>query len=192
MTNQSSNLLDALVSANDGAVVRQIAGSLGLPDEAVVNAARQMLPALAGGIQRNLGQDGGTDSLMRALQSGEHERYLQDPQLLAQPASVDDGNAILGHILGDKDVSRNVAGFASQQTGIDAALLQKMLPMLATAAMGILAAKTAQTGTPGINPDAPSGGSLTDVLGGLLGHNQGDSPVNDLLNLAQRFFHRPR
>jgi hypothetical protein len=47
-----------------------------------------------------------------------------------------DGNGILGHILGSKDVSRQVAAQASARTGIGADVLKKMLPLVATLAMG--------------------------------------------------------
>ena len=40
------------------------------------------------------------------------------------------GNDILGQIFGNKDVSRNVAGHAAEQTGIDSSLLRRMLPLM--------------------------------------------------------------
>jgi hypothetical protein len=55
--------------------------------------------------------------------------------------------------------------------------------------MGILAAKTMRGGAQGINPNAGSG-SMLDMLGGFLDTNKDGSPVDDLLNLAQRFFQR--
>ncbi len=44
--------------------------------------------------------------------------------------AVSDGNNILGHILGSKDVSRAVADRASANTGIDSGMLKQMLPCL--------------------------------------------------------------
>jgi hypothetical protein len=187
--NQSDNLLDALVSADNGGVIRRIAGSLGVSEDTVVTAARSMLPALARGLENETAQPESAASLAQALEMGDHQRYLQDPALIDQPAGIEDGNAILGHILGSKDVSRNVAGFASEKTGIDPDLLKKMLPMLATAVMALLAARTAR-GSQGINPGGPGGGSLLDMVGGFLDVNKDGSPVDDLLNLAQRYFRR--
>ena len=188
--NASGNVLDTLISAVDGGVIRQIAASVGLPEQMVIDAARSVVPALAGGITRNLAQPGGADALTRALQSGDHARYVQEPGLLDRPEAIADGNAILGHVLGSKEVSRNVAGFAAGQTGIDPALLKTMLPMLASAVMGVLAAKTVRTGPAGINPSAPDSGALGGVFGGFLDVNKDGSPVDDVLNLAKRFFHR--
>lgn len=188
--NQPDNLMDALLSADNGGVIRRIAGQLGVPEETAITAARSLLPTLAGGLQRNIAQPDGAESLSRALQTGNHERYIQDPQTLAQPETLVDGNAILGHIFGSKDVSRNAAGFGAEKTGIDPSLLKKMLPLLATAVMGLLAAKTMRGGPAGVVPGGAGGGGLTDLLGGFLDSNKDGSPVDDVLNLAKRFFRR--
>ena len=62
------------------------------------------------------------------------------------PTPTEPGNEILGQIFGSKDVSRTVAGQAAQSTGIDAALLKKMLPLLAMAVTGYLASQKAGGG----------------------------------------------
>ena len=67
-----------------------------------------------------------------ALANGSHENYLAQPAALAEPATITDGNAILGHIFGTKDVSRQAAASAAQKTGIDPAILRKMLPVADT------------------------------------------------------------
>ena len=46
------------------------------------------------------------------------------------------GNGILGHLLGSKDVSREVASRAAAQTGLSADVLKRMLPLAATLMMG--------------------------------------------------------
>jgi len=43
--------------------------------------------------------------------------------------TVQDGNGILGHIFGSKDVSREVAARASAQSGVGADVLKKLLPI---------------------------------------------------------------
>ena len=49
------------------------------------------------------------------------------------------GNDVLGQIFGSKDVSRTVAQNAASQSGLDPALLKKMLPMLAMLVAGYMA-----------------------------------------------------
>ena len=210
------NLLSTILEAQGGGLVNEVAKNLNLNPQQAQGAIQHMLPALTRGIQRNV-QQGGLEGLVGALQSGNHQRYLNDPSLLGQAASVTDGNKILGHILGSKDVSRNVAGHAAQQTGLDPSILRKMLPMLATVAMGALSKGTngggllgaAMGGLGGGGAQRGGGGGLLggllkgvlgggrqrqqgggggDLLGSLLDADGDGSAVDDILGMAKKFF----
>jgi hypothetical protein len=193
------NLLESMLSENGGAVVREIARNLQLPEGDTRSAIEQLTPALTRGLSRNAGQPGGLDSLFGALQSGGHERYAKDPALLGSPAAVADGNAILGHILGSKDVSRNVAGRAAQQTGLDASVLKKMLPMVAAAAMGQLGRQSSGGGLLGQLAGSVLGGGtqqrgaqssagMAGMLESFLDSDRDGAVVDDLLSMAKKFF----
>ena len=79
------------------------------------------------------------------------------------------GNEILGHIFGSKEVSRDVAGQASQQTGIDTSVLKKLLPIVAGAvAMHYITHRNAGGAAPA-GANAGGGGILGSILGGLGG-----------------------
>ena len=86
---------------------------------------------------------------------------------------MQDGNGILGHLFGSKDVSRQVAAGASAQTGIGADVLKKMLPMLASLAMGALAQRATRAPGGNVQLNPSSGGGLMDMLGPLLGGGGG-------------------
>ena len=109
---------------------------------------------------------------------------------------------MLGQIFGSPDVSRTVAQNAAATSGIDPALLKKMLPMLAMLVAGFMAKQGNG------QPAAPAGGSLGDLgglgglLGGLLGQGgasqanglagmldlDGDgNPLDDIMGLASKF-----
>lgn len=174
------NLFDMISQANNGAAVQQVGREAGLPQDKANLAIRALLPAIAAGLQRNAQQPGGLQSLLGALESGNHDRYLDDPDRLARPDARSDGNAILGHLLGSKDTSRAVAARASERTGIDSQILKMILPMVASMAMGSLSKQTKEPnmlqalagvlggGQP--QPARPSG--LGGLLGGLLGGGQ--------------------
>lgn len=153
------NILDAIL--NNGNVVNQMAQNFNLDSNDAQNAIKHMLPALTRGVKNNVGREGGLEGLLGALSKGNHSRYVDSPDLLGQADTVKDGNAILGHILGSKDVSRNVAGHAAKETGLDFGLLKKMLPVLATVVMGSLGKQTQQKGI------------LEQAMGGLLGGGGG-------------------
>lgn len=185
--NQGSTLADTILRAENGAVVGQLSQQFGLSEEAMAGAIRLLAPALARGLGREAEQPDGGQSLADALTTGDHRRYLEDPAILAQPPVTEDGNKILGHVFGSKEVSRNVAAFASEQSGLDPSLLKKLLPVLAPIVMGILAQQLTKGRSPSpAPPAAPSGGGggLLDMLGGLLDRKKDGSMMDDLLGMA--------
>lgn len=163
------NLLDMLLDSQNSGAIGQIARQVGVNESDARRALEHLSPAVSRGIQRNIGAEGGLESLLNALQGGNHGRYLDDPSQLGR--AVDDGNGILGHIFGSKEVSRGVANQVSQQTGIGADLLKKMLPLIASLVMGALAKNMMGGGTRSAQGQ-PSGGGLGDILGSVLGGGQ--------------------
>jgi len=177
-------LLETITENPD--LLGQLAESFGLSQGDTRNAVGQLLPALTRGIRKNAATPGGVQGLLDALGKGSHRRYVDRPAELERPEAVADGNAILGHILGSKDVSRGVAGQAARETGLEAGVLKKMLPVLAAAVMGSLSRQTAgDGGLAGLGgTDAASTASL---LGGFLDSDGDGSVADDLLGLAKRF-----
>ena len=173
------NILDMVMNSGNGAAVRQIGSQLGLDDTQTATALSALVPALASGVQRNVQTPGGLEGLAAALTSGNHQRYIDSPDALGDPAAVDEGNGILGHVLGSKDASRDVATQAAAQTGIGADVLKKLLPLAATLMMGAVARQHAQVGS--TSPGGQAAGGLAGMLGGLLGEGgQGSSAMGDV------------
>ena len=85
--------------------------------------------------------------------------------LSPQATEVNRGNDVLGQIFGSKDVSRTVAQNAASRTGLDPALLRKMLPIVAMMVAGYMA----KQGGGGTQAGLGGGGGLGGLLGGLLG-----------------------
>ncbi|MEP6342340.1 MAG: DUF937 domain-containing protein [Maricaulaceae bacterium] len=167
------NLLDMIMSAQGGGVAQQAGAQLGLNQQQSQSAIAALLPAISSALKQNTAKPEGLAGLLGALQNGSHGQYLDNAQAVAQPSAVTDGNAILGHLFGSKDVSRAVAGHAAQQTGLDSSLLKKMLPMVAAMAMGSLSKQTSQPsmaqGLAGLAMgQLMGGGQKASGLGGLL------------------------
>ena len=177
------NLLDMIMQASGGAAAQQAGSQLGLNQSQTQSAVAALLPAISSALKKNTSSPQGLAQLLGALQNGKHSQYLDDPQTMARPETIADGNAILGHLFGSKEVSRAVAGRAAEQTGIGADVLKKMLPMVASMAMGGLSQQTQQPSMQsqlaklaigqmtGGGQQASSGG-LGGLLGGLLGGGQ--------------------
>ena len=182
------DLLSMLLNQGGGQAVGQLANNFGLKESQVAAALSNLVPALGQGLARNASTQDGLESLSGALAGGQHQRYLEDPSILNQADSISDGNGILGHILGSKDVSRQLAQQASERTGIGVDILKKMLPMAATLAMAALSRQTAQTKNAG--PGASASDGLTGILGSFLDSNRDGSIADDVLGLASKFFRR--
>lgn len=183
------NILDLILNAQGGGAVRQLANQFGLDESTAQTAISTLLPALAGAVQQNTQQEGGLEALLGALGGGNHSRYLEDPSVLAGPEALADGNGILGHLLGSKDVSRQLANHASAQTGLDSGLLRQMLPLVASLLMGGLSQQASSGGYLGAQAQQPAGG-LLGMLTPLLDQNRDGSPLDDILGMAARFLTR--
>lgn len=179
------NLMDTILNANGGNAVHQLSRQFGLGDDQTVAAIQSLLPALAGGMQRNVNQPGGLESLLGALVGGQHQRYLEQPEALGTPQTVDDGNGILGHLFGSKDVSRQVASHASAQTGIGSDILKQMLPVVAAMAMGALSKNSMGRETP-----AGAGEGVLGMLTPFIDQNRDGSTTDDIMGMVGRLFSR--
>ncbi len=143
--------------------LQSMAKELGITESQAASGASALAPAILGGFRKAQGQAGGSAGL-GGLLSQLGGSGLLDNVLGREPTDVGRGNEVLGQIFGSKDVSRTVVQDAAARTGLDPALLKKMLPMLAMMVAGALAKQ-------GDSGDAtPSGGGgLGGMLGGLLG-----------------------
>lgn len=190
------NLTDILQQAGG---IESMAKELGVSPGVAQQGADALLPAILGGFQKQA-QGGGIEGL-GGLIAGLGGGGLLDSVLGSQPTPVGQGNEILGQIFGSKDVSRTVAGHAAAQSGLDAGLLKKMLPMLAMLVAGYMAKQGDQTAADGA-PAGGLGGMLGNVLGGLVGggsapaagglgglgslldRNGDGNPLDDILGMA--------
>lgn len=140
--------------------IDKVAQQLGLDEKTAQAGAAALLPAILGGFKKTTqtqpGGLGALGGLLGQLGGG----GLFDAVVSPEPTPVEKGNDVLGQIFGSKDVSRTVAGNASAQTGIDPALLKKMLPILAMLVTGYLAKQ---------GGGATGAGGLGGMLGNLLG-----------------------
>lgn len=184
------DILETVLDAQGGGAVRQIASQFGLDERQAQSAIAALLPSLAGAATRNASTAGGIESLLGALGSGNHRHYLDDPSSLGDPTSAADGNNILGHLFGSKEVSREVASRASQQTGIGADILKQMLPLVAGLLMGGLSKRASTGGLQGAPGSAAAGGGLLDMLTPMLDRNGDGNVVDDVLGMAGRFMGR--
>jgi hypothetical protein len=177
------NLLEVLLQSNGGQNVGALAEQFGLSGQQTQSVLGQLLPALTRGMQNNISQPGGLDGLIGALTSGNHSQYIDDPSSIGAPETTQDGNGILGHLLGSKDVSRALAQHVSGNTGISDSIIKQMLPIVASMAMGALAKNQMSSGAAA--SAEPAGGLM-----GMLDFDRDGSAVDDVVGLLGKFFAR--
>lgn len=181
------NLMDMILNGQNGDVVRQVANSLQLDEGQARSAMGSLIPALTRGIGKEASSPQGLEDLIGALGRGNHRQYMDNPASLGDQAAVVDGNGILGHIFGSKDVSRQVASRAAESTGVDSGILKKMLPMLASAAMGALASKGLGAGAGANQPSGGQDAGIGSLLNSFLDADKDGSAMDDILGMASRF-----
>ncbi|MEM7663740.1 MAG: DUF937 domain-containing protein [Pseudomonadota bacterium] len=170
-----TNLFDMIAGAAGGSAMKQVGQQFGLNENQTQGAIKALLPAISGGLKRNASDPQGLQALLGALDKGNHDQYLDRPERLTEASTVTDGNAILGHLLGSKDMSRQVAAQASQRSGVDNGILKKMLPVVAAMAMGSLSKQSKEPGVAEAMVGAlmgggqQSGGGLAGLAGSILG-----------------------
>lgn len=181
------NLMDMILNGQNDDVVRQVANNFQLDEGQARSAMGALIPALTRGISKEAESPQGLEDLIGALGRGNHRQYIDNPAALGQQAAVVEGNGILGHIFGDKEVSRQVASRASESTGVDSSILKKMLPMLASVAMGAMSKNGFGSGTA---PNQLSGGQdagIGSLLTSFLDADKDGSAMDDILGMASRF-----
>lgn len=164
------NVSDLLAQAGG---LQSIARELGVNEQQVSSGAAALLPALLGGFRKQAQAGGGANAVADLLGSLGGSGLL-DNVLSQHPTDVSQGNALLQTIFGSKEVSRAVAQGAAQQSGVDPALLKKMLPMLAMAVGGMMMRQ--QGGGGASQPAGGALGALGGLVGGLLG-GRGAAPA---------------
>ncbi|RWC30632.1 DUF937 domain-containing protein [Mesorhizobium sp.] len=136
------SLFDMLTQAQNGNGMQALAQQYGLSMQQTQAAVAALLPAFSQGLQRNTADPYGLGAFMTAMASGQHAKYFEDATRAFSPQGVDEGNGILGHLFGSKDLSRAVASQAAQASGVNQQILQQMLPAIASMVMGGLFKQT--------------------------------------------------
>jgi hypothetical protein len=160
--------------------IEALSNQLNIPREQAEQGAVALVPSLLGGMGDLAGGIDGKNATtlndtFESLGGAEPADNVAGPR----PTDLAKGNELLGGIFGSKDVSRQVATHASLGTGLDPALLTRMLPILAMLVAGYMTKRSGGSG--GL------GGILGSVLGGLAGASVTPSPAGGIIGSILRF-----
>jgi hypothetical protein len=183
------SLLETILSARSGELVKGMAKSNGIDINSALSVLGKLIPSLSQSLNQNSQSSGGIEALMKAMQKGDHQRYVQRSDEAFSSAAREDGNSILGHILGGKEASRNLAGQVASETGLGADLIKKMLPQAAALLMGALGQQGQSGGALSQLTSMLGGGQksqASSLLGSFLDRDKDGSIIDDLMAMAAK------
>ena len=128
------NLSEIMQAAQGGQGVDNLAAQFGLSPEQTQAAIQAVIPAFSKGLQGATQDPSGLGGILSHLASGAHEASYTDPGQ-ASAASSQGGN-VLGQIFGSSGVTGQISQQASRISGVDPAIIQQMMPVIATMLMG--------------------------------------------------------
>jgi len=189
------SLYDMIMQAQNGNAVEIMARQFGLAQEQAAKAVAALMPAFSEGFKRNAANPYDMAAFMKALTTGEHAKYFEDVSKAFTPQGLAEGNGILGHLFGNKDVSRAIAAQAAQMTGIGQEIYKQMLPVMASTLMGGLFKQSFAPFFPGAQAGGASANPFADMMqqwaeaSGLAKKPEPANPFdNPFTQAAQEFF----
>ncbi len=167
---------DMLMKAQNGAAIDMVSRQFDLTRDQTVSAMEALLPAFGQGLKRTAATPQGIAPFFEALASGKHAKYMENMSDAFSQDGLTDGNGILGHLFGSKEVSRAVASHAAQATGIGQDILKQMLPALASMVMGgLFEQSTGRMSAASGSGFGASGNIIGDVIEQMMRQGQGSS-----------------
>jgi hypothetical protein len=193
-----ASILDTLSTHLDAGMLSQLTSRLGSNQDTTSKAIAAAVPLLLGALAKNASNPEGAERLHQALARDHDGSVLDQPAAVTDNQRVNDGQAILGHILGDRQAVAEQG--ISQASGLDISKVGPLLAMLAPVVMGALGRNRAQQG---LDPQGLArvlgqerddiGSRAPGVLGAvgrLLDRDHDGSPVNDIAGMLGGFFGR--
>ena len=158
-------LYDMMMNAQNGDAMRAMAKQFGLNESQMEQAMAALMPAFSTGLKRNASNPMDMSNFLSALAGGNHAQYFENMRNAFSPQGKQEGNDILGHLFGSKEVSRAVAAQAEAATGIGQEIYKQMLPVLAAAIMGgLFKQSTGQTQANAMGGSNPIGDLITEMM----------------------------
>ena len=181
-----SELLNMIAGQIDDQAIKQISRQLGVDDQTAQQAIGTALPMLMGALGRNTESAAGAEALGRALQRDHDGSILSNvPGALTDGQTLQDGQAILGHVLGAKQ--GNVELGVAKASGLDTSSAGTLMSMLAPVVMGTLGQTQRQQG---LSADGLAGMLQTerkDSDAALYMDGDGDI-TDDVINIGSKLF----
>jgi hypothetical protein len=139
-----SDVMQLVTQALGGETLESMSRQIGADTDSTAKAVSAALPILLGALDRNTNQAGGADALFNAIGTNHDGSILDGLAGFLGGGQFDDGNAILGHVLGGN--RQPVETGISRASGLDLSSVSRLLPMLAPIVLGAIGKMQRQQG----------------------------------------------
>jgi hypothetical protein len=180
-----NNLIEMMMQAQGGNAMQNMARQFGLQPQQAQSAVESLLPAFQVGMQNQADSIDGLQKMIQMFGGGQHaDNFDADGDGIPDNA-VQQGNDVLGQLFGNKEVSRAVANHAEATSGVSAAILKQMMPVIASMLMGGMFKGATNNGLGGLMGQAMQGG-LGNMMGQMMGggqqQQQTQNPMGNMMN----------
>lgn len=132
-----ATILESIIGQLDDKTVNQLGAQIGLDSKTTQQAVSVALPMLLRTLSKNASSTDGAEALTTALQKQHNGSILNDiAGALSKPETLTDGQAILGHIFGNR--KETVESSLGKVSGIDSNSSATILAALAPIVLGAL------------------------------------------------------
>ncbi|QAY96891.1 hypothetical protein CWB41_15080 [Methylovirgula ligni] len=172
------NLSDILQSAQGGQAIDNIAQRFGLSPEQAQAAVQALIPAISAGLTKAATNPSTLGSVISAATDSAHQASFNNTSATPSPDATQKSSDTLSQILGSNHIVQQIVERASAATGIRPDVLLQILPVVASLAIGGLAASLRNQGLSGALGQLASAaeqGNLGSILGGATGSASGTS-----------------
>ena len=182
-----AGLVDSIV--NNDELVESIANEIGIKASDAGSVITYLAPMLMGAAKQNFQSSRDSADLLKQIQDSQFSDMVDEPKkAVSQGNLMDLGNIILNELTGSKENSGKVAIHVQKETGVSDIIIKKILPMIAPFIIGALGKKAA----PDINHHQQGGGSvaggLEDILISMIDKDHDGSIIDDMMQMAMKYF----
>ncbi len=171
-------------------ILKEMGNKVGASEKDVQKATMMGIPTLVEALHRNANNEGSKASLAKAMEAHRYDD-VDNLESFMKKADLQDGNKMLGHILGGNQ--SNVENRISASSGLGGSQVQMLMSLLAPMLMGMLGKKKKEQNVSdnkindltdllkGGLSQGSSGGGLMDLAKGMLDKDNDGSIMDDLM-----------
>ncbi len=186
------NLYEILQNAQGGQAIDNLAKQFNISHEQAEAAVKALMPQMSNAFLQQATQPAAFGSILGALGDNQHVAAFMDASAAQTRETMQKGAEAVQQLFGSPETHAAVAEQTARLAGLPPALIQQMLPVIASMVMGGLSKGLANQGLGGLFGQlagAAGQGGLGTILGSLLGGApaaqgapQGDAAPNPQAN----------